>query len=652
MVDAFSSISSHILDLSKNVELDTFMSFEPWDVERRPDWFTESCKADGINFNEYLKIIPPDPHPFQTGSMMSTNILDCTIAGSQLGKSFPEIVDTIIQLTGEVPFSMKFEKGVDTGILRPVTVENVKRWGRRDAVSGTFIDRDIFAVKDPQAWNCGTIIGCGLYPKEKICPTSGGMAWVGTTKEAKNQFWWPKFKDIIPKHLLDRKRGIDGFSELRQQVHLVGGATITIITYEQGYNRFEARRVWKIILDEEPEDRRIFTAALGHCERLRMSFTPYNGISWSYFDIFKKIEEGARIGLYHATQYDSPYQTRADVDERKSIMKKWEIAARVYGLYSEQTGRPYYDRDKVYVWLNSHVRAARYASFMPTKPASTIYELVSTPVSMIDRPAIDSESEQDVWEIYEDVRPGCEYWMGVDTSDGAEEISAAADRSAAIIMRLPDEKAGEHEPVIVAAIRSIMQPSEFSRVCLYACVHYNNALLCPETRGQSAATFLATIRDYPYIFKMTVIRDADRKTTEHLGFDTNARTRKLIFDLVGDWIKSHEGDPRIPHMSLLREISACVVGEDGRPDHTTGKTLDSTVAFGIALYVFKYGREQIRDYSIGIQQESIINRRHSAAFVETRPVLGSTRGLDMREKFPNAHTKQRYNGLRGHPSAI
>lgn len=649
--DAFSIVSSHILDLSKNVELDTFMAFEPWDVEPRAAWFEDECKQDGINFAEYSKLLPPAPHPFQSGSILSTNTLDVNQGGSQIGKSFPEVIDTIIQLTGEVPISLRYEKGFDTGVLRPVTVENIRRFGRIDASTGIVIDHDIFATKSAGEWNCGTIKGCGIYPREKICPKSGGQAWVGTTKEAKNQFWWPRFKEIIPKHLLDTKKGIGGFSELKQQVHLHGGATITVITYEQGYSRFEASRVWKCILDEEPEDRRIFASAIQHCERMRMCFTPYNGISWSFFDIFKKIEEGANIGLFHATQYDSPYQSRDDVNNRKSMMKKWEIASRIYGLYSEQTGRPYYDRDKVYVWLKDCIRPTRYGSFLPTKPYSTIYELIAEPVQMADRPKADYEAEQDTWEIFEDARPGCAYWMGVDTSDGGESQEAAADRSAAQIFRAPIEAAGEKEPIMVAAIRSILEPSEFSRVCLYACVHYNNALMCPETRGQSAATFLANVRDYPFFFKMTVIRDADRKTTEHLGFDTNSRTRKLIFDLVGDWIKEHETDPRIPHEALLKEISACVVSEDGRPDHTTGKTLDSTVAFGISLYVYKHGRDQIRDYSINKPQEQKSSRRGRASgFVETRPVLGSQFGLDMRERMPNGHRQRSQGYGRGYPA--
>lgn len=650
MSDAFSQATAHLVDLSTNVEVDTYMAFEPWDVKKREDWFLEETTRDGVNFKEHMKIIPPDPHPFQTGSLLSLNTLDVNQGANQIGKSFPEVIDTIIQLTGEVPFSLKHEKGVDTGIKRPITVENIKRFGRFDARSGSFIDKDIFAVKDKSEWDCGTIKGVGMYPREKICPKSNGSAWIGTTKEAKNQFWWPRFKEIIPKHLLDLKRGVGGFSELRQQVHLLGGATITIITYEQGYNRFEASRVWKCILDEEPEDRRIFAAAIQHCERLRMCFTPYNGISWSYFDIFKKIEEGAKIGLFHATQYDSPYQSRDDVNDRKTIMKKWEIAARIYGLYSEQTGRPYYDRDKLYFWIQNNIRHCRYGTFVPSKPYSSIYELVATPVSCADANAADAESEQDVWEIYEDVKPGAEYWMGIDTSDGAEDLSAAADRSAAIIMRSPDEQAGETEPVMVAAIRSIMEPSEFSKVCLWACVHYNNALMCPETRGQSAATFLASIRDYPYIFKMTVIRDADRKTTEHLGFDTNARTRKLLFDLVGDWIKSHEKDPNLPHMPLLRELSACVVGQDGRPDHTTGKTLDSAIAFGICLYVFRHGRDQIRCYQSTYEEPKDKRFKQRTGFVETRPVLGSEYGLDRRERDPNAY-RQRYKGFgRNHPA--
>jgi hypothetical protein len=121
-----------------------------------------------------------------------------------------------------------------------------------------------------------------------------------------------------------------------------------------------------------------------------------------------------------------------------------------------------------------------------------------------------------------------------------------------------------------------------------------------------------------------------------LGFDTKSGTRKIITDLVGTWIYEHLDNSKIYHYPLLKEISEAVVGKDGRMDHPERGSSDAIISFGISCYIYEFAKNQIRNnrqpdkdeqYSDnGILFPNILglNRRMK----ETRPVIGSRRGMD------------------------
>ena len=71
--------------------------------------------------------------------------------------------------------------------------------------------------------------------------------------------------------------------------------------------------------------------------------------------------------------------------------------------------------------------------------------------------------------------------------------------------------------------------------------------------------------------------------------------RYSVFELIRGWLNSVEAHelPEIPDIDLLRELLACIVGKNGRPDHTKAGSLDIAICFGILLYVFKNSPEQI-----------------------------------------------------------
>lgn len=634
-MSGFSQINDYIRSISQEDEMCEYLAFEPWDIGERPAWFYDECRRDGIDIDDDVitQIVGKPPRDFQSSVLLSTSHFDITIGASQIGKSYPDAIDTIAMLTGEVPYSLRYPKGVDTGIKRPITPLNVMRWGRRDALSGELIDYDHTAVPDPSEWDCGNIIGCGIYPASRFCTAPSPVVWIGTMREPAKQMWIPTLRRLIPKRFLDMKRGVNGYSDKDNTFYLTTGR-ICIITYEQKYNRFEAKKAWKITLDEEPSDRRIFAAAMTHFEFcLRMVYTPYNGITWSYDDVIRRALNDKSVLVRHATQYDCPYDTREKINSRKAKLKRWEIAARVYGLYSDQSGSPYFDREKVMVWINTEIRSYQYAEFVPSTSFNGVKELPSVQVLKND---VDESDGVSTWEVYEDYRPECGYWITADTSLGGSSESDTGDHSSACIFRTP--LPGEDEPKLVAFIFSRAKPQQFGMICLYAAAYYGNALFAPETRGESGATVLAATQDWPRYYRMTVIRDADKRPVKRLGFDTNTRTRPIIFSLVDNYIRTHESSG-LKSLRILKEMAECVRDENGRPDHPHGGSTDALVSFGIGLYIWEYDRNQI---PIGKAPERKSRFFDNDTGVETRPVLGSRRGLDERERQKIGHPYQGY----------
>lgn len=596
------------------VDDSNFNFFEPFEVHPRPQWLMEKAKLYDVD-------IAPQGNPFQVGMLLDvteTPAFTLTLAGSQSGKSYAHFIEALIMASGQIPISLRYDKGVDTGIPRKVTPENIIRFGQQ-ADGG-----------------CGNIVGAGKYPAEKIPkPNSGKQIWICTFKEAREKMWKKKMPTIIPPDFLDRSRGTDGFSENRQTYYFHTGITISFLTYEQDYRRAEAERAWLVILDEEPPDRRFFISALEHAEYLRLCYTPINGLSWSYDGIYLPIIRGERknIPIFSCSQYDSPYQKREKVDAKIKNYKPYEIKARVWGMFSDMAGKPYYTFEITQKFLKSYIPRHTYAKILPMLRPETVREAIKIKMRLEEYP----EPGEDIWEIYEPYCATDAYWLSADVGRGNENPDAASDYSVAYVRRMP--RSDEKEPVMVAALRSRIRNVEFASLCLYAAVYYNMALMCPEARGEDAQVFLTSIGGYPFIYKHTNINDRTRRTQEVLGFDTTGGKRKMLFDFIGTWMYEHVDNPKIWHYPLLKEASECIVGKDGRPDHTDQGSTDCLVAFGISLYVYNLAKSQIRNNRNtklddapkgGIRFPNI--RGLQVGMNETRRVLGSPHGMDFRDK--------------------
>lgn len=599
---------------------DAYHLYEPWDVEKRPEYVLRKGLEYNIDLNsdDNVKLYGTDPHPFQTGILMDESWCAVAFAGSRVGKSFNTLIDIICMLTGDFPYSLRFDKGKDTGVVREISKENISRWGRW-TLDGEFLDNDQTAKQDG-TWNCGNIIGVGHYPQSKVLPV-GSKVWLATYPTAYDDNWKPLFQNWIPKEMKDLAKGTNGWSEKpRPCCHFMGGAQVKFINYGTGGVGFEGDKVPYIFADEEPPAN-IWSNIITHCDHIRMSMTPYNGVTFTYTDILLKSIDNDNINVYHATQFDSPYVTEAWMNNWLPTVKPWEIESRIFGVHADQRGKPYFyeDMDVLRKWATNLTDKGTFYTFEPTNTWVSAREIAEIPI----RAQKATENlERDEWVVFEQVDPKVAYWMSVDEAEGSESDEVqAADRQAATVYRSPHAGENQDMPVIVASCRSTRTVIPFARNCLYACAYYNNALLAPEVRGEYGAAFLAEVRDWPFIFTMTVQNDRTKKPVTKLGFITTPRTRPIIFSNIQEWINTFADTPDgcIKYKPLLKEMMTLIVGKRGRPDHPSGGTTDSLITLGIGIYVWKFDKHQIRNNRYEArEQNQAINEWYNDRSTEQR----------------------------------
>ena len=591
-----------------------FYLFESWDIEKRPQSVYDQAAKDDVDLNadDILRCIGADPHPFQTGFLMDLSNFRMIIAGNQVGKSLVVAIEILASATGEIPFSMRYPKGHDTGIPRLINNVNILRWGRRLKDSKDIIDHNVNAIKD-DTWDCGNVTGVGIFPREKIVP-EGSTIRIGSYQRLILQNWWPSFtgekKDqmgaFVPPQFIDKSRGghgkMRGFNKQDKQVFLLRGVTLQMLTYEAGKQGFEGIKV-PTYLDEEPKDQEIIAAVILHSNRWSITETPYFGITYSRDLAFPQRATEHRK-TFHATAYDCPYILAQELVEMREALSEtpWEIGARIWGVPSEQKGKPYYDRMKINFWLQRYRMPFQLVKFEPTREwhgirtnhkVSHLPGLMDVEVSMVHTEA---EDQKTVWRLYEDRKDGIGYVSASDQADGAEEASEAGDLSTAVIGHQQDLEKAPSEPTICATIRSTLPTPAFTREALYAARYFNNVLLAPETgKGAANAAFELTASDWPFWFKDTIHKWKSGKPKENRGFCPTADRRETVFGvLIRDWLDSHETEdyPNCPDEWILREAAGAVVGTTkggitSRCDHPGDGTIDSLMAYGILRFVMQ-----------------------------------------------------------------
>jgi phage terminase large subunit-like protein len=627
--------------LGAKSDIHPYFLFEPWDVAERSPEFYEKAKNDGFNLlvKETTDIIGIAPHPFQTGYIFDEHYISVMFASNQSGKSYSAFMDVLIMLTGEIPTALQYDKGAKTGIRRQVTSNNVKRFGRFRTDNGEFIDNN---YNEPAniLWDCGEVEGAGHYPQKKLAPPASKV-WIVTLKQVRDEMWWPLAHGLIPPRMLDKSKANDGFDNRDHIIYLARGAQIHFITYEQGEQRLESagnlqefEKLVMVLFDEEPPSRKYWAAVTQRVNMIRLVTTPYKGLTWTHEDLFLKAKENPDIQIYHCSKYDCPYHTWKDIDRSKTTIAKWEIGARVWGLHTEQAGRPYYETlfDEIQLAVTNGREKCEFKRIYPD------FVWDNPRVIAINREKMDmiecEDDARDAWRIYEMPEKDELYWMAIDSSEGSAEEKQGQDNNCAQILRKPKDKESAW-PVQVATLHTTLPADEFARLCLYGAAAYNNTLIAPEALGKSSGTLLHEMTGWPFFFTMVITNDITKKQTEKIGFYTSSKNRTQIFNMVGSMLKEciEQKMFGLRQMKLITEIAGCIVGRNGRPDHARRKHNDALMAYAIGLYVFKVCSEQIRENSLSYKKKEEGFSRFATKDKETRPLLGSKMGLDQRSRI-------------------
>ena len=639
MDNVFDILIKHVDESGANRDVSPYMAFEPWDREKGlTQEQVDLAREDGVDFNSpNIRKMFGDvmqPSLFQTAILNATSRISITCAATQTGKSFPELIRLACIISGEFPYSLRYDRGVDTGIPRQVTEQNIYRFGRRDASTGEIIDHDPSAIREyrngNREWNCGNIMGAGKFNQDLVAP-EGCRIWVGTTRRAYIEMWQPKTNIytpescIIPRHFIDVTRGNKGYSAINDMIHWTRGITMSFITYESGATKFEAARVHRIVFDEEPPKREIFDAAVPRADSIAVITTPYNGITWLKSVIDTDVGKDDYKSIFHCTSFDSPDLNHERVMQDRAFAPPHERAARIWGIpVSQSKATPVFNTLKLNIWMQNHkpeyhlgrFEASQvYDRIMPSD-VSRLPSLMETDVKLS---AAHEEDLRYVWRIYETPRAGVPYLLCADVAGGVELAEdagigrqSAKDWGAAIIMRPPDRAKGEKWPQPVAQIRSTVPDIEFARMNLLAARHYNNAVLAPEGARMSGANaaYINEIKDWPWWYMHNTQMWSMKKAQTKKGFDTNPTTREALFSLIRDWEESFDAENRPNYFDecLLKELAEAIYNQKGRPDHPKGGKNDLTIAFGIGLYVFKNHPEQVTCNSYDSHEETWLDR--------------------------------------------
>jgi len=614
MSDAFDTLAAAIGETGEEWRaFPNYYCFEGWDVKPRSPEIFKQAVEDGVDLNApYLvQHVGSAPHPFQNGYLMSTKFFRGMMANSQSGKSLDVFMEIQMRASGKIPIAYRYPVGYDTGIDRPITPENIRRWGRVSRDTGEVVDFNFRAVQD-ESWFCGTIKGLGVFPSSKIVEP-GSSIRLGCPQKIMLESWRPAFtggrKDGIGQFLLptiiDMGKGshaLKGANKQDCQIFFKRDITLQILTYESGAEKFEAIKV-PTYLDEEPPDEDIIGAVVTHTTDWSLSETPIFGITYTK-DLLFPATMSSDMQTFHAAVYDCPYKTPEDIRKMRAILnsKPWEMGARLWGVPSEQKGKPYYDRVKINLWMQRFKVPYELVTFAPVEPWDRIItnpRISRLPGLMDVDVSMDPAKEEDqraVWKLYEDRVDGVGYIIPSDQADGAETVAEVGDWSTAGVGRQKDVEFYPTEPVVCATLRSSLPAVQFAREVMYAARYFNNATLAPESgKGSANATFEVVCNDWRWWFKDTVEKWSTRKPKENRGFCPTQDRRETIYDkILRDWFDSFEDDeyPEIPDEWILREAAGAVVGYTKtktatRCDHPPSGTLDSLTMYGIMHFVMQ-----------------------------------------------------------------
>lgn len=339
---------------------------------------------------------------------------------------------------------------------------------------------------------------------------------------------------------------------------------------DAGREKFQGAGLLAAWFDEEPKGSQgedIFgevyaRRAPGVPLRIFMTFTPLQGLSWSYRRLWNEKSETRYpnvetfiFDLHDCSKAHGGFLSDEEIHLIESGYSDWEREARVHGRYSIIGGRNFYSAAAIEGARKRCEKGKRYSIRLTGQQQEV------------------TESDTGDLQIRRQPASGHRYVIGVDSSGGIRRDFSVAqvwDR---------DEK------VCVATLRTnSTPPDQFADKVVALGRYYKYGLLVPETNGEHGGSVLAGIRarHYPHIYQRQEWDKVRMEYRDEYGFRTTSRTRNRIFDSVKKWLAD---DTVIFSDETLKECEMICVDDDGRPDHLDGEHDDCVVADGVSVTI-------------------------------------------------------------------
>lgn len=349
---------------------------------------------------------------------------------------------------------------------------------------------------------------------------------------------WDIQRDILQKEFFrwlpagEIDRLVHRAKDVVDYVRLKNGSYVTFKSYESGPKAFAGKALDYAHYDEEPPEEVWEEGRMRIMDRLgyvTFTFTPLNGLSWSYHSLYLNKAGDKEVECVHFTWDDNPYLQEAEKRRLLADMGEDEVAARVYGEYITPGGtvfrrQPLLERR---VELSTDPPPVRYYCFEGGEFR-------------------ECRKEEAVLQCYRLPEEGKYYVIGADVAEGLP----SGDNSVACV---GDADTGEQ----VAELCARVDPDTFAAYLNALGRWYGCAELVVERNNTGQAVLLALDRTYLY---PALYRHEDGR----LGWPETSRTRPLVISLAQAMARDHP--ETILSAELVEECLTFVRSPTGRPE--------------------------------------------------------------------------------------
>jgi len=164
------------------------------------------------------------------------------------------------------------------------------------------------------------------------------------------------------------------------------------------------------------------------------------------------------------------------------------------------------------------------------------------------------------------------YSIGVDVASGSHE----GDYSAWCTLDVTNKE----NPIVVSTFYARIKPDDFAMLIAQEAKNYD-ALVVVENNSYGLAVLERLTKTDTQLFRKVLFDKVKNRWTEHLGFNTNIKTRPLLLSRLQQFIEKGKLKPDAE--TLRCEINSFIFNKHGKPEASSGKHDDMIFATAFAL---------------------------------------------------------------------